>query len=170
MAEENKRKTLANCKLSEFTKQAMQVRYIANEYYTAIDFPSIIEKYKDRDTKDKTVFREILNDVLNKALIEHPEQYVKVIAAEAFISEEEAELLDPTEALAIFLECAMSQRVLDFFISVERMAQTGTDGILPALIFLRQIISETNTSESELQNSTTDISEKSPSGDMSGSA
>ena len=164
---ETKRKTLANCKLSEFTRQAMIVRGIVSNYYTSIDFPKILEKYKDRDVKDTSLFREIINDVVNKAWTQFPEKYVKVIAAEAFLTEEEAENLEPSEAYEIFLECAMSRRVLDFFINVELTAQSGTESILPVLIFLRQGISETNTSESESQNSTNDISENSTAGDMS---
>lgn len=165
--EETKRKTLANCKLSEFTRQAMIVRGIVSDYYTSIEFPKILEKYKDRDVKDTSLFKEIINDVVNKAWTQFPEKYVKVIAAEAFLTEEEAENLDPSEAYEIFLECAMSRRVLDFFINVELTAQSGTESILPVLIFLRQGISETNTSESESQNSTNDISENSTAGDMS---
>ena len=164
---ETKRKTLANCKLSEFTRQAMIVRGIVSNYYTSIDFPKILEKYKDRDVKDTSLFREIINDVVNKAWTQFPEKYVKVIAAEAFLTEEEAENLEPSEAYEIFLECAMSRRVLDFFINVELTAQSGTESILPVLIFLRQGISETNTSEFESQNSTNDISENSTAGDMS---
>jgi hypothetical protein len=165
--EETKRKTLANCKLSEFTRQAMIVRGIVNDYYTSIEFPKILEKYKERDVKDTSLFKEIINDVVNKAWTQFPEKYVKVIAAEAFLTEEEAENLEPSEAYEIFLECAMSRRVLDFFINVELTAQSGTESILPVLIFLRQGISETNTSESESQNSTNDISENSTAGDMS---
>lgn len=165
--EETKRKTLVNCKLSEFTRQAMIVRGIVSDYYTSIEFPKIIEKYKDRDVKDTSLFKEIINDVVNKAWTQFPEKYVKVIAAEAFLTEEEAENLDPSEAYEIFLECAMSRRVLDFFINVELTAQSGTESILPVLIFLRQGILETNTSESESQNSTNDISENLTAGDMS---
>ena len=165
--EETKRKTLANCKLSEFTRQAMIVRGIVSDYYTSIEFPKILEKYKERDVKDTSLFREIINDVVNKAWTQFPDQYVKVIAAEAFLTEEEAEELEPSEAYEIFLECAMSRRVLDFFINVEITAQSGTESILPVLIFLRQGILETNTSESELRNSTNDISENSIAGDMS---
>lgn len=168
--EETKRKTLANCKLSEFTRQAMIVRGIVSDYYTSIEFPKILEKYKDRDVKDTSLFKEIINDVVNKAWTQFPEKYVKVIAAEAFLTEEEAENLEPSEAYEIFLECAMSRRVLDFFINVELTAQSGTESILPVLIFLRQGILGTNTSESESQNSTNDISENSTAGDMSESA
>lgn len=165
--EETKRKTLANCKLSEFTRQAMTVRGIVSDYYTSIEFPKILEKYKERDVKDTSLFKEIINDVVNKAWTQFPKKYVKVIAAEAFLTEEEAENLEPSEAYEIFLECAMSRRVLDFFINVELTAQSGTESILPVLIFLRQGISETNTSESESQNSTNDISENLTAGDMS---
>jgi hypothetical protein len=171
MSEETARKTLANCSLTEFTRQAMKVRGLVSDYYEKIDFPKIIEKYKGVDDKEnKDVYRNILTDVLNKAMYEYPEEYVSVIAAEGFMTFEEAEQLSPSDALNIFLECAMSQRVLDFFINVEIMAQSGTDSILPVLIFLKRAFSETSTSESESQSNTTDTSESAAVGDTLESA
>lgn len=170
MSEETARKTLANCSLTEFTRQAMKVRGIVSDYYEKIDFPKIIEKYKGIDAKDDSVYRNILTDVINKAMCEYPEEYVSVIAAEGFMTFEEAEQLSPSDALSIFLECAMSQRVLDFFINVEIMAQSGTDSILPVLIFLKRAFSETSTSESESQSNTTDTSESAAVGDTLESA
>ena len=168
---ENKRKTLANCKLSEFTKAAMQVRDLVCEYYKLLDIPKLAEKYKDIDAEKKPeVFKNILIDIMREGMMNHPIETVNIIAAEAFLTFEEAEELEPIEALEIFLECAMSRRVIDFFINVEVLAQSGTDSILPALILLKQTISAMNTSESESQSSTTDISEKSNVGDMSESA
>lgn len=170
MKEETARKTLANCSLTEFTRQAMKVRGLVSDYYEKIDFPKIIEKYKGIDAKDDSVYRNIMTDVINKAMCEYPEEYVSIIAAEGFMTFEEAEQLSPSDALNIFLECAMSQRVLDFFINVELMAQSGTDSILPVLIFLKRAFSETSTSESESQSNTTDTNESAAVGDTLESA
>lgn len=172
---ENKRKTLANCKLSEFTAQANKVRQLVHDYYKSINVPEIANKYKDKykgiDVEEKrNVTADFINDIINAMMTEHPVETVQIIAAAAFMTYDEAEELAPSEALEIILECGFSQKVIDFFINVERLAQKDTAGILPTLIFLRQAISAMNSSDSESPNSTTDISEKSMHGDMSENA
>lgn len=154
MYDETKRKTLANCKLSEFTAQANKYRRFVNEYYKKLNVPELakkfVEKYKDKDAEGHTeVSREFISDVLTAMLEEYPAETVKAISIMGFMTYEEAENLDPTEAFWIALECIMSQKVLDFFISVESLGGRTTDSILPVLIFLKQAFSEKNTLDSE---------------------
>lgn len=175
MSDEIKRKTLANCKNSEFLPAAMKSRRIVCDAYTKININEIMErfrgKYEGEDAEQNTAaVVGLINDVIGAIFEEKPVETVQLAAVAGFMSVDEAESIPPTELFAILLECALSERVLDFFISAETMARNNTAGIYPALIFLRAICGAMNTSESESQSSTTDISEKSPSGDMSESA
>lgn len=153
-----KRKTLANCKLSEFTAQANKTRKQMYEFYHLINVRSIVDKYAkevnngaDRDEMS----RMLISDVIDAIMTDHPHESVAIIASCAFMSVDEAEQLDPSEALEIVIECISSQRVMDFFIRLERLAGSDTDSILPALLLIRGAISEMNSSGSESQRSTT---------------
>lgn len=175
MSDEIKRKTLANCKNSEFLPAAMKSRRIVCDAYTKININEIMErfrgKYEGEDAEQNTAaVVGLINDVIGAIFEEKPVETVQLAAVAGFMTVDEAESISPTEIFAILLECALSERVLDFFISAETMERKDTESIYPALIFLRAICGAMNTLESESQNSTTDISEKSPSGDMSESA
>ena len=175
MSNENKRKTLANCKLTEFTAQANKIRKMVYEYYHAINVPELTkqyaQKYSDVDASDKdAVSQELIGGILDAMLTDHPIETVKIIAALGFMTFEEAEELAPTEALEIVLDCAFSQKVIDFFISVERLGGSGTDSILPVLILLKALISEMNTSDSESQQNTNDTNASASVGDTLESA
>ena len=152
MAIENKRKTLANCKNSEFLPAAMKSRKIVCESYEKIDVRAIMERFKESynaDTKDASAVLQMMTDIISTIFTEYPAETVQLAAIAGFMTEEEAETIAPTELFAILLECALSERVLDFFISVESTAGKNTGGIYPALIFLRVICGEMNTSGSE---------------------
>ena len=173
MAEEKARKTLANCKNSEFLKRAMEVRKMVCEYYGKIDVKSIAARYKDKYAdKNETAetVREFILDVISAIFAEHPVETVKLVAIAGFMTEDEAESIAPSELFGIFLECALSERVLDFFINVERSAGSGMDGILAAFVTLKVIAGGMTTSAQESQNSMTDTAEKSPAGDTAVSA
>lgn len=167
---ENKRKTLANCKLSEFSAQAIKIRKMVDEYYHAINVPELLKKYaneyKGIDAADRdAVSQKLIGGILDAMLTEHPVETVKIIAAMSFLTYDEAEELEPSEALEIVLDCITSQKVIDFFINVERLGGKGMDSILPVLIFLKALILEMNSSESKSQNNTEITSESLPVGD-----
>ncbi len=165
MKEENTRKTLANCKNSEFLPAAMKARKIVCESYNKIDVKSIVERFKNSDTQDPAEMLEMMLNIISAIFSEYPAETVQLAAIAGFMTEDEAESVPPTDIFAILLECALSVRVLDFFISVENMGGKNTANIYPALIFLRVISGAMNTSGSESQTNTTDTSESASVGD-----
>lgn len=170
MKDENTRKTLANCKNSEFLPAAMKARRIVCESYKKINVKSIVNRFKESDTQDAGAMLEMIMNVIGAIFTEYPAETVQLAAIAGFMTEDEAENVPPTELFAILLECALSVRVLDFFISVENMGGKNTDGIYPALIFLRVISGAMNTSGSESQTNTNDSSESASNGDTLASA
>ena len=170
MSNENTRKTLANCKNSEFLPAAMKARKIVCESYNKINVKSIVERFKDSDTQDPAEMLEMMMNIISTIFSEYPAETVQLAAIAGFMTEEEAENVPPTDIFAILLECALSVRVLDFFISVENMGGKNTANIYPALIFLRVISGAMNTSDSESQTNTSDLNENVSAGDMQESA
>lgn len=170
MSNENTRKTLANCKNSEFLPAAMKARRIVCESYNKINVKSIVERFKDSDTQDPAEMLEMMMNIISTIFSEYPTETVQLAAIAGFMTEEEAENVPPTDIFAILLECALSVRVLDFFISVENMGGKNTANIYPALIFLRVISGAMNTSDSESQTNTNDSNENVSAGDMQESA
>ena len=170
MSNENTRKTLANCKNSEFLPAAMKARKIVCESYNKINVKSIVERFKDSDTQDPAEMLEMMMNIISTIFSEYPTETVQLAAIAGFMTEEEAENVPPTDIFAILLECALSVRVLDFFISVENMGGKNTANIYPALIFLRVISGTMNTSDSESQTNTSDLNENVSAGDMPESA
>ena len=174
MNTENKRKTLANCKLSEFSAQAVKIRQQVYEYYHKLRVSEIakkyVEKYKNEDVDRDSLSKDLISDVFFAMLSEMPLDTLHLIASLAFMSDEEAEELDPSEALGIVVECATSQKVLDFFINAEKLVGKDTDSILPVLIFLKAISLAMNTSESESPQPTNNMNENASVGVTSESA
>lgn len=158
MSNENKRKTLSNCKNSEFLPAAMKARKIVCDTYKQINVKEIVERFKDDDTADATKMLKMIMSIIGAIFTEYPAETVRLAAIAGFMTEEEAENIPPTDVFAILLECALSVRVLDFFISVENMAGKNTGGIYPALIFLRVISGAMNTSDAESRQNTSNTS------------
>ena len=170
MSNENTRKTLANCKNSEFLSAAMKARKIVCDTYKQINVKEIVEQFKDDDTADATKMLDMIMSIIGAIFTEYPAETVRLAAIAGFMTEEEAENIPPTDIFAILLECALSVRVLDFFISVENMGGKDTGGIYPALIFLRVISGAMNTSDSESQQNTNDTNASASVGDTLESA
>lgn len=170
MSNENTHKTLANCKNSEFLPAAMKARKIVCDTYKQINVKEIFERFKDDDTADATKMLDMIMSIIGEIFTEYPAETVRLAAIAGFMTEEEAENIPPTDVFAILLECALSVRVLDFFISVENMGGKDTGGIYPALIFLRVIAGAMNTSDAESQQNTSDTSESASVGDTLESA
>lgn len=170
MSNENTRKTLANCKNSEFLPAAMKARKIVCDTYKQINVKEIVERFKDDDTADATKMLDMIMSIIGEIFTEYPAETVRLAAIAGFMTEEEAENIPPTDIFAILLECALSVRVLDFFISVENMGGKDTGGIYPALIFLRVISGAMNTSDSESQQNTNDTNASASVGDTLESA
>lgn len=152
-------KTLANCPLSEFLPAAYKLREAFHKYYHLLNMDGLREKYMQQmqgiETEEQkaAVSKNYMDEMFRLMMLDHAAETVELIAMLGFMSREEAEKLMPDEALGILVECIRSERVMDFFISLERTAG-GTDGILRTLILLRLSASVTDTSATASQNST----------------
>lgn len=173
MKDENNRKTLVNCKNSEFLPAALQARKIVYEYYSKIDAEGIAERFRERFKDKESETGDILafiSDVIQEIFIQYPVETVKIAAIAGFMTEYEAENMDTSELFALLLECALSTRVLDFFINLARSGARNTDGIYAALILLRVISGGMTTSQPESAQNTNDTNEIASVGDMSENA
>lgn len=164
-------KTLANCPLSEFLPAAYRLRDAFHTYYQLIGMDALREHYvkimkeADDDDAKSIISRSYLDDMLRRMMQDYADETVALVAMIGFMTKEEADRLMPDEALGLIIETLRSERVMDFFISLERTAGSGTDGILRTLILLRLSVSETDTSETASKNSTSGTNEQSSVGD-----
>jgi hypothetical protein len=159
MSDETKRKTLANCKLSEFTRQANRIRHAVADYYKTLDITGIRDRiaveYKDADeTKKQRLSKKFVSEIMDAMLEVNAEKTVEIIGMIAFLTYEESEKLEPDEAFDIVLECVGSDRVMNFFTRLVNLAGTGSDDTSRLLTSLRSITSGKNTSGNQSSNST----------------
>lgn len=154
------RKTLADCTAEEFLPAAYRVREEFHAYYHLIGVDALraqfADKYKDNP---EGTYRAYIWKLLERMMVTAPKETVKFIGTLAFLSEEEAQKLPPTEMLEILTACMTSQQVMDFFISLERLAGDESEGILRTLILLRLGGSGKPSSETESGNSTKSAAE-----------
>lgn len=152
-------KTLANCPLSEFLPAAYRLREAFHKYYHLIDMDGMRQRYgaqyaaAGEDGSD-AVTQAYIGEIMQKMMLTHAEDTVGIIAMLGCMSRDDAEKLPPDRALGIVTECLRSERIMDFFISLERSAGNGTEGILRTLILLRRSVSVTDTSENASPSST----------------
>lgn len=168
-------KTLANCKLSEFLPAAYRLREAFHRYYQLIGvdqlFAMLGQEYREADEdQQKAIKAQCMEQLFRRMMLEHPAETVEIISMCGCMTAEKADALSPLEALSIVMECMNSERVMDFFISLERSAGGGTDGILRLLILLRLNASAADTSETASQTSTTETNGNASAGDTSESA
>lgn len=168
-------KTLANCPLSEFLPAAYKLREAFHKYYHLLNMDGLREKYMQQmqgiETEEQktAVSKNYMDEMFRLMMLDHAAETVELIAMLGFMTREEADALMPDEALGILVECIRSERVMDFFISLERTAG-GTDGILRTLILLRLSASVTDTSATASQNSTNATNGSASAGDTPESA
>ena len=172
---ENKRKTLANCKATDFLRQANKIRKVAKEYYDALNISGIrdrmAKKYATQDETGKAATRaEYASEILDAILDENAEKTVEIIGMVAFLEPEQAEQLEPAEMFEILFDCLTSSRVMDFFIKLASLGGSDTANILQVLISAKSMCSEMTTSGNTSQNAIPDTTESASVGDMSESA
>ena len=159
MEAETKRKTLANCKLSEFARQANAIRHYAAEYYKLLDIEATKKEILDRFGTDAKASRELVSAIVDKMLDTNAEATVRIIGLAAFLSYDEAEMLSPGEAINIVLECVTSERVADFFINAASWAGMNTADISKMLTSIRLNFSGKDTLPNQSTTSSSNISE-----------
>lgn len=129
--ETKKQKTLANCTLYEFLRQANKIRKAVGDYYTECNFGEIIKRKPEFPVgADEATMQKIakdfrmkqISDCLDVCLETNVEKTVEVIGLMCFMNKEEAEKMPANVFMGLALELISSQEVLDFF---SKMVQSG---------------------------------------------
>lgn len=117
-------KTLANCTLKEFLKQANKIRHEAEKLFVAADIAEIRKrtvKFTGEETpeeKEKLITQQAkknISDIIDNCLDRNVDLTVKVIGLMCFKTEKEAAEMEVTEFYDVAFELLTSQRVMDFF-------------------------------------------------------
>lgn len=117
-------KTLANCTLKEFLRQANKIRHEAENLFVAADIAEIRKrtvKFTGEETpeeKEKLITQQAkknISDIIDNCLDRNVDLTVKVIGLMCFKNEKEAAEMEVTEFYDVAFELLTSQRVMDFF-------------------------------------------------------
>ena len=157
---EIKRKTLANCDLPDFMRQAFQTSKKITEFYKKVnvsDFrKQITKKYglenpemseEERENLSKKAGKDFIETIFETLMTNYAEEFVEIIGMAAFMDYEQAKKLSFSDAFDILEECMKSDEVMSFFISAAKSGGKDTAGILVMLMLLRHCFLETDTSE-----------------------
>ena len=129
-------KNLANCKPSEFLRQTNRIRHYVQKWMDITDIPNIRKKLPiipddATDEERKRLLREQsmknLNEMLDAAMEEHPEETMGVLALACFIPAEEADEHPMDFYFESISQIMESEGAIRFFISLVSLAQkSGT--------------------------------------------
>lgn len=119
-----KTKTLANCTLKEFLKQANRIRHEVEDLFTVANIREIrknIPTFTGEETEEEKAEiirrqgRKNISDILDNCLEKNVDKTVRVIGLMCFKNEKEAENMEVSEFYDIVFELLGSKRVIDFF-------------------------------------------------------
>lgn len=127
-------KNLANCKPSEFLQQTNRIRKSVSKWLTDTDILNIrqrMPKIADDATEEERKkamegqAKENLNLMLDAILEEHPEETLELLALLCFIEPKDVDKHSVAEYLEAVNELMNNKAVLNFFISLIRLANTN---------------------------------------------
>lgn len=119
-----KAKTLANCTLKEFLKQANRIRHEVEDLFTVANIKEIRKKiptFTGEETEEEKAEiirrqgRKNISDILDNCLEKNVDKTVRVIGLMCFKDEKEAENMEVSEFYDVVFELLGSKRVIDFF-------------------------------------------------------
>lgn len=122
--DKQKIKTLANCTLKEFLKQANKIRHEVEDLFTVANIKEIrknIPTFTGEETEEEKAEiirqqgRKNISDILDNCLEKNVDKTVKVIGLMCFKTEKEAENMEVSEFYDVVFELLGSKRVMDFF-------------------------------------------------------
>lgn len=128
-------KTLANCTLKEFLRQANRIAHEVETLFTISDIKNIRNKLpqfsgSETDEEKAKIVKEQgkknLYEILDNCLEKNVDQTVKVIGLMCFKPEEEAEQMEVSEFFDVVFELLGSKRVIDFFMKLEKSGLIDT--------------------------------------------
>lgn len=129
METEKKIKTLANCSLVEFSRQAYKICKEVSEYLDKTKLMEISKRLPEKGAEaDEKQWKKNLLDMLYVCLDKYAEDTVKVLGLLCFTEGEELEKLTPVDLLDVALETIGSERVLDFFSKLMRSGLIDING------------------------------------------
>ena len=117
-------KTLANCTVKEFLKQANKIRHEVEDLFTVANIKEIrknIPTFTGEETEEEKAEiirqqgRKNISDILDNCLEKNVDKTVKVIGLMCFKTEKEAENMEVSEFYDVVFELLGSKRVMDFF-------------------------------------------------------
>lgn len=120
-------KTLANCTLKEFLKQANKIRHEVEDLFTVANIKEIrknIPTFTGEETEEEKAEiirqqgRKNISEILDNCLEKNVDKTVKVIGLMCFKNEKEAENMEVSEFYDVVFELLGSKRVIDFFIKL----------------------------------------------------
>lgn len=128
-------KNLANCKPSEFLKQANKIRKSVERWLKVTDVMQIRKTRPDipedaTEEERKAAYQEQarvnMNAMLDAILDEHPDETLELLALVCFVDPEHVDDYDVAEYLKAINEIIGSEAVLGFFGSLARLGQTNS--------------------------------------------
>ena len=124
-------KNLANCKPSEFLQQTNRIRKSVSKWLTDTDvmnirrrMPELPDTATDEEKAEamKAQAAQNLNIMLDAILEEHPDETLELLALLCFVEPKDVDKHEVTEYLDACTELFSNKSVLNFFISLIRLA------------------------------------------------
>lgn len=128
--DENKVKSIANCKPSEFLRQTNAIRHYVEKWIKAADLATIRKRMPDipdgaTDEEKKELIaeqsRKNFSEMLDSALDKHPEETLGVLAMCCFIPVEEADNYPMEHYIDAIADLMESEAVMRFFTSLVKL-------------------------------------------------
>ena len=128
-------KNLANCTPREFLRQTNKIRKAVSKWLTLTKImeirkrlPELPEGLNEEERQARLVdqIQENANAMLDMILDEHPDETAELLGLLCFIEPEDLDQHSVAEMLGAFTELMNSREVIDFFISLGRLASVNT--------------------------------------------
>lgn len=124
-------KNLANCTPLEFLRQTNRIRKAAANWLTLTKVMALRKRAPAAGDDPEAVRRQIeqnARDILGAVLEEYPRETAELLCLMCFIEPEEMDDHPMRELLGGLSEMLSCREVVDFFISLARLARTPTSG------------------------------------------
>ena len=128
-------KNLANCKPTEFAAQTVRIRKSVKKWLNDTDIMNIRKRMPDipesaddnakKEAMDAQV-RKNLSAIFDAVMEEHPMETLEVLALICFVEPDHVDDYPMEDYLAAFNELINNQTVIDFFMSLLRLARMLT--------------------------------------------
>ena len=128
-------KTLANCTPREFFSQTAKIKNAVKDWITKTEFLEIRDRLPsvpENATKDekKRAFREKamenFMEIMDAAMIRHPDETIKILCLVCFIEPEEADEHTMSDFIGCIADVLADDNVASFFVSLASLGQKNT--------------------------------------------